>query len=184
MSPTVPAVSEGQLIANLIQGDRNSFTVIYKRYWYELFLVAHRRLQDKAVSEELVQEIFVQLWEKREALRIECLKHYLLRAIKYAVIDHIRTQVVRNKYLHFISVFNDLQTSEVETGIAIDDINLCVQKGLKSLPGKSQEIFRLSRVENWPVNKIATHLQLTEKGVEYHLTKSIKTLRVYLKDFV
>ena len=184
MSSSDITVSEMQLIENLIQGDRGSFTVIYKKYWYKLFLIASRRLNDKNISEELVQEIFVQLWEKRGSLKIQSLENYLARAIKYAVIDHIRAQIVKDNYISYYKTFLDQEESETENQVAVNDMTFFMEKGLKSLPEKSQEIFRLSRMENWPVTKIATHLQLSEKGVEYHITKSLKTLRIYLKDFV
>ncbi len=184
MSSSALAVSEMQLIENFIQGDRSSFTTIYKKYWYKLFLIAQRRLNDKAVSEELVQEIFVQLWEKRESLQIQSLENYLVRAAKYAVIDYIRTQIVKNNYIHYYRSFIEQEDLQTENIVAVNDLTSLMEKGLKTLPEKSQEVFRLSRMENWPVTKIATHLQLSEKGVEYHITKSIKTLRIYLKDFV
>ncbi|WP_159467441.1 sigma-70 family RNA polymerase sigma factor [Dyadobacter sp. 3J3] len=184
MSPTVHAVSEGQLIENLIHGERQSFTIIYQKYWYKLYLIAQRRLNDKAVSEELVQEIFVQLWEKRATLKIQSLDNYLVRAVKYAVIDHVRSQIIKDNYIIYYKTFLDQEESQTENLVALNDMTFFMEKGLKSLPEKSQEVFRLSRMENWPVNKIATHLQLSEKGVEYHITKSLKTLRIYLKDFV
>ena len=184
MSSSALAVSEMQLIENFIQGDRSSFTAIYKAYWYKLFLIAQKRLNDKATSEELVQEIFVQLWEKRASLQIHSLENYLVRAVKYAVIDYIRTQVVKNNYIHYYRSYIEQEESQTENTVAINDLTSVMEKGLKTLPEKSQEVFRLSRIEHWPVTKIATHLQLSEKGVEYHITKSIKTLRVYLKDFV
>jgi len=184
MSSSVFAVSEMQLIENFVQGDRSSFTLIYKKYWYKLFLIAQRRLNDKAASEELVQEIFVQLWEKRENLQIQSLENYLVRAMKYSVIDYIRTQIVKNNYIHHYKAFIEQEECPTEHIMAVNDLTSFMEKGLKTLPEKSQEIFRLSRIENWPVNKIAMHLQLSEKGVEYHLTKSLKTLRIYLKDFV
>ena len=184
MSSSDISVSEMQLIENFIQGDRSSFSIIYKKYWYKLFLIASRRLNDKDTSEELVQEIFVQLWEKRSTLQIQSLENYLVRSIKYAVIDHIRSQIVKDNYISYYKTFLDQEESQTEELVAVNDMTFFMEKGLKSLPEKSQEVFRLSRMENWPVTKIATHLQLSEKGVEYHITKSLKTLRIYLKDFV
>ncbi|MCF2446516.1 sigma-70 family RNA polymerase sigma factor [Dyadobacter sp. CY345] len=184
MSSSVPALSEMQLIEKFVQGDRDSFTILYKKYWYKLYLIAQKRLNDRAVSEELTQEIFVQLWERRETLEINSLENYLVKAIRYAVIDYIRNEIVKNNYLHHYKAFVAHEESETENVVAVNDLSTFMEAGLKTLPEKSQEVFRLSRIENWPVARIASHLQLTEKGVEYHITKSIKTLKVYLKDFV
>jgi len=176
--------SEMQLLENFIHGDRASFTILYKQYWYKLFLIANRRLNDREISEELVQEIFVQLWEKRETLHIQSLEKYLVRSMKYAVIDHIRSQIIKNNYISYYKAFIDQEESDTENLVAVNDLATYLEKGLKILPDKSREVFRLSRMESWPVTKIASHLQLSEKGVEYHITKSLKTLRIYLKDFV
>ena len=184
MSSSVLAVSEMQLIENFIQGDRSSFAILYKKYWYKLYLIAQRRLNDKAVSEELIQEIFLQLWEKRETLKINSLENYLVRAVRYSVIDYIRNEIVKNNYIHHYKSFIEQEELQTENIVAANDLAAYMEAGLKTLPEKSQEVFRLSRIENWPVTKIAAHLQLSEKGVEYHITKSLKTLRAYLKDFV
>lgn len=184
MSSSVLTVPDIQLIENLIQGDRAAFTAIYKKYWYKLFVLAQKRLDDKAISEEIVQELFIQLWEKRESLHIETLENYLTRALRYSVIDYIRSQIVKNNYISYYKAFVQQQESQTELAVAEHDLALCMEQGLKTLPEKSQEVFRLSRFEKWSVTKIATHLHLSEKGVEYHITKSIKTLRVHLRDFV
>jgi len=184
MSSSVLAVSEMQLIENFIQGDRSSFTILYKKYWYKLYLIANRRLNDKAASEELIQEIFVQLWERREALQITSLENYLVRAVRYSVIDYVRKEIVKNNYIHHYRDFVEQEASQTDDTVAANDLAASMEAGLKTLPEKSQEVFRLSRIENWPVTRIATHLQLSEKGVEYHITKSLKMLRTYLKEFV
>jgi RNA polymerase sigma-70 factor (family 1) len=184
MSSSAFTTSEIELIDNLIQGDRNSFTIIYKKYWYKLYLIAYRKLKDREIAEELVQEIFVGLWEKRSNSGIQSLERYLVCAMKYAVIDHIRCQITRNKYLEYYRAFVETDQSETEELIAMNDLASSLEIGLNSLPDKSQEVFRLSRMESWPVYKIASHLHLSEKGVEYHITKSLKTLRIVLKDFV
>lgn len=184
MSSSVPALSEMQLIEKFVQGDRVSFTILYKRYWYKLYLIAQKRLNDKAVSEEIIQEIFVQLWEKRENLEITSLENYLVRAVRYSVIDHIRNEIVKDNYIHHYKTFIAQEESQTENVVDVNDLAAVMEVGIKTLPEKSQEVFRLSRIENWPVAKIATHLRLSEKGVQYHITKSLKTMRIHLRDFV
>jgi RNA polymerase sigma-70 factor (family 1) len=173
---------ESRLIEGLQNGDRECFSIIYNRYWYKLYLIAHRRLRDKAWCEELVQDLFVALWEKRGSLHIEHLENYLHRAMKYKVIDHIRAEITKNNYLEYFKAFVDQEDFVTEHTLAMNDLSNVIEKGLKSLPEKSRTVFRLSRLESWPVSDIAEHLNISEKGVEYHLTKSLKTLRLYLKE--
>ena len=150
---------------------------------YKLYLVAFNRLKDKDACEEIVQDLFVTLWEKRESLDIRSLENYLFRSMKYRVIDHIRAQITKNNYVEYYEAYVDQTEHETENTIALNDLTAVIETGLKTLPEKSREVFRLSRLESWPKSEIATHLNLSEKGVEYHLTKSLRTLRVYLREF-
>ncbi len=175
--------SDKQLINALQQGDVAAFNKIYELFWYRLFLVAYQRLRQKEVARELVQNLFMKLWEKRESLIIDDLNGYLYGAMKYAVIDYIRSQLVANKYIqHRTTAQNGIEET-TERMVAFDDISEALEEGIMKLPEKCQQVFRLSRLNNWPTDKIASHLNLSEKTVQYHLTKSLKFLRRYLREF-
>jgi RNA polymerase sigma factor (sigma-70 family) len=126
--------------------------------------------------------VFVTLWEKRDSSRIVNLEHYLVKSMKYKVIDHIRSQIVKNNYLEYHKIYLEQAESQTENTVALNDLSYAIETGLRTLPERSRQVFRLSRYESWPVSEIASHLNLSEKGVEYHLTKSIRTLRIYLKE--
>ncbi|GAB2769155.1 RNA polymerase sigma-70 factor [Rhabdobacter roseus] len=176
--------SEQALLEALKEGSREAFTVIYEKYWYDLYLTAFRRLKKKEVAEELVQDVFVKLWENRQVLHVQQLENYLFRAIKYSVIDYIRAELVQNRYLDYHKAFVSLQDTQTEETVAYHNLQLLLEQGLITLPPKSQEIFRLSRMESWSTHKIALHFSLSDKAVEYHLTRSLKVLRLYLKELV
>jgi RNA polymerase sigma-70 factor (family 1) len=175
--------SEEQLVSALKRGDRVAFNIVYERCWYRLFLVAYQRIRQKEPARELVQNLFMKLWEKRESLEISDLDGYLYSSMKYAVIDHIRAQLVANNYIQY-RITNFSNTEETtERMVALDDVSEALEAGITKLPEKSQQVFRLSRLNNWPTDKIASHLNLSEKTVQYHLTKSLKFLRTHLREF-
>jgi RNA polymerase sigma-70 factor (ECF subfamily) len=149
-----------------------------------MFLIAYRRLKDKEVAKELVQDIFLKLWKNKATLQIKQLEHYLYSATKYAIIDYIRTCITQDKYNKYYQVFVSAMDSNTEDTIAFNDLLTTVNHGLITLPEKSRQVFTLNRLENWPVSKIAIHLKLSEKAVEYHLTKSLKIIRAYLKEYM
>ena len=175
-------VSEQHLIEALRIGDEHAFTVIYKEYWYPMFLVAYRKLESREIAEELIQDIFTRLWKEREKVNIISLDYYLFSAVRYEVIDHIRSQGSQNKYLNYYKSFSSFEDCNTENTIAFNDLTKILDEGLEILPEKSKEIFKLNRLEHWSVGKIALHFQLSEKAVEYHLTKATKSIRIYLKD--
>lgn len=176
--------SEEDLIEGLRAGDRDAFTIIYKEYWYRMFTVAHRKLQNRELAEELIQDIFTRLWKERETIKITQLDYYLFSAVRYEVIDHIRAVGRQNTYIQYYQAFSTFEDLNTENTVALNDLMGMIDKGLEILPEKSREIFQLSRMQNWPVAKIAQHMELSEKAVEYHLTKATKSIRIYLKEIL
>lgn len=175
--------SNSQLVDGLKAGDQEAFAHIYRIYWHKVFMVAYRKTKSRETAEELVQNLFVNLWNKHEKLQINQLENYLFTCIKNAVIRHYESQVVEQKYLDYqkhLPVSHDRHTEET---ISLNELNSALEDGLLKLPEKSRTIFKLSRFENRSTHEIATELNVSEKVVEYHITKSLKLLRHLLKDF-
>jgi RNA polymerase sigma-70 factor (ECF subfamily) len=174
--------SETDLIEGLRAGDRDAFTIIYKEYWYRMFTVANRKLQNRELAEELIQDVFTRLWKERETIRITQLDFYLFSAVRYEVIDQIRAAGRQNTYAEYYKAFASFEDLNTENTVAFNDLVQMIDKGLEILPEKTREVFKLCRLQNWPLVKIADHLDLSEKAVEYHLTKATKSIRIYLKE--
>ena len=177
----VRSEKEKTLADRFLRGDEKAFIEVYDRYWYKLFLASYRRIKNRAVAEELVQDVFLKLWEKRGTLHIDQLENYLFSSIRNSTIDFLNRQIVNNKYVAYYRVFTSLQGNTTEEMVELSQLWEGLEKGLHSLSGKSQEIFRLHRIDHWSVEKIARHLQLSEKTVHNHLTESQKFIRAYLQ---
>lgn len=176
--------SEADLIEGLRNGDRDAFTVIYKEYWFRMFTVAHRKLQNRELAEELIQDIFTRLWKERETIRISQLDFYLFSAVRYEVIDQIRAASRQHTYEEYYKAFSSFEDLNTENTVAFNDLVQMIDKGLEILPAKSREIFRLNRFQHLAVAQIAVQMDLSEKAVEYHLTKATKSIRIYLKEIL
>ena len=178
-------VTEQELVIRLQQGDIKAFEEIYERYWWTMYVIAHRKTKSKEVSEEMVQDLFASIWKKREQFEIHLsLAGYLKSSIHYIIINYFHALLVRNKHSHYLR-----QTSVNESSVTEETINLWelrheMEKGIALLPDKSRQIFELSRLENQSNHDIARQLNLSEKAVEYHISKALKLLRLYLKDFL
>lgn len=170
------------LLEKLRHGDEGAFLEIYDTYWYKIFSIAYKRLRDKAVAEELTQDLFLKIWEKRAQLRVEKLENYLVTSIKHAVIDQIQSGLVAHKYLDFYKTFVAVNHNTTEEIVNFEELSRTIERGLEQLPQKSQEVFRLSRLNHLPTDKIAERLNLSEKTVGYHLTKSVKFMQAYLRE--
>lgn len=175
--------TDAVLIQLLETGDENAFQEIYKRYWYKLYTVARRKVEAQEDAEEIVQDIFVDLWERRIRLNINELDRYLFSAVKYKVLNYIKSRIVRQTYRDTVSLKID-GDSNTEEELALQDLSQAITNGIENLPPKTQEIFRLNRLEGLSVREISDLLHIPERTVEYHVTQSLRSMRVYLKDFV
>ena len=176
--------NDEKILAALRDGDEAAFLKIYEEYWYRVFLIAYKRLGKKDIAEELTQDLFLKLWERRQSLKPQKIGNYLFVSIKNSVIDHIHSGLVANKYLDFYKAFGELSCSTTQDIVEYDDLSEAIEHGLSKLPTKTQQVFKLSRLDGWAPNKIAKHLNLAEKTVSYHLTKSLKFMRAYLREYL
>ncbi len=165
------------------QQQKVSFINSYESYWEKLFQFAYRRLKDKEIAKELVQDIFLDLWERKDSLEIRNCEHYLFRAVKFALIDHLRAQVIHNNYLYYCAGMTEMPVT-MQDNLTTRNILELMEEGMGELSAKARDVFRLSYLHNWKNDKIARHLHLSEKAVEYHLTKSQKALKRFLQSVV
>ena len=178
------ALSEKDLLHQLSQDNVGAFKDIYDHYWHKMYLTALKKTQSNDVAEELVQEIFSKIWERRHHLNIENLETYLFTALKYAVISHIR-RVIKSRQNESIDIYADtFTTNNDENPQSTWDLQTALDTALRFLPDKTRLIFEMSRYEDMPHREIASQLDISEKAVEYHITQALKLLRVQLKDFM
>ncbi|WP_316734509.1 RNA polymerase sigma factor [Pedobacter aquatilis] len=171
------------LLSRLKQGDKLAYEKIYFAFSKELLVAAFKKTGDRVIAEELVQNIFISLWEKRETLQIENLQAYLFGALKLSVINHIRSLVTENKYIEYQALSYTENSDDTNHSIALNDLSGIIEESINSLPSKTQEVFRLSRYQYQSVKDISNELNISEKAVEYHITRSIKRIKEYIKNF-
>ncbi|MBC6605854.1 sigma-70 family RNA polymerase sigma factor [Hymenobacter sp. BT188] len=178
------AWDDDALVTALEADDTKAFTEIYERYWQRVYVLAQRKLGSAADAEEVVQDLFVALWQKRATTRIGKLNVYLFTAVKYKIIDCIRVRVGHDNYVAFATPRFATVDRTTEDTIGATDLSAALAASVGSLPINSQAVFRLSREEYQSVPEIALQLNLAPKTVEYHLTRSLRFLRNRLKEFL
>ncbi|RPD49882.1 RNA polymerase sigma-70 factor [Hymenobacter sediminis] len=164
--------------------EEGAFGELYKRYCYRLFSVAYQKLKSREVAEELVQDLFADLWSRRATHQIQQIEYYLFSALRYRIINYIKAQKVKSGYELYCRLAPPEVSTNTEETLAAQDLSAALLAGVRKLPEKSRKIFQLSRLEHYSVPEISVRVNLSEKSVEYHLTKSLKLLRSYLRDFL
>lgn len=166
------------------EDDGYAFNEIYNRYWEKMYGAAYKRLRLTEVAEEIVQDLFTDIWLRRKSLHINSsLPVYLFSAVRYRVINYIHKQLVKNNYEQtIIYSIRDFDNSTEEIVIA-SDLNNRLKTQVDLLPEKCRAIFELSRNQHKSNKEIAQSLGISEKTVENHITKALRRLRTSLSSY-
>ena len=157
------------------EGNNPAFEVIFDRYWKRLFAYAYRIYQDEKICEDIVQEIFISLWEKSNDTNILNLEAYLIRSVKYKIANHIRDLKFNRVHLEIIQ--NIPNTFKTENNIEYEEFEKGIFNEIKKLPPKCQQVFMFSRFENYSNSEIAEELNISVRTVEKHITNALKFLK-------
>lgn len=172
------------LLKFLSISDELAFKEIYLRYWKGLYFSAVNKINSKEIAEDIIQGVFTALWEKREKHSIQNLSGYLHTAVKYQVINYIKSAISKKSHLSIIAEEDKKQENNADLLLLMQELNGAINNALDQLPQKTQTIFRLSRFEQHSNKEISNLMHLSEKAVEYHISQSLKSMRFYLKDFM
>lgn len=175
--------ADEQLVSTLRDGNWAAYAEIYDRYWQLLYRLAYQKIRSKETAEELVQELFISLWTKRQGATIRALRPYLLTALRFSIIDHIESSMVHERFIDYYESFLAQHDEKPADDLALQDLTEAIEKSLQTLPEKSQQVFRLSRFDCLTIPEIADRLDLSEKAIECHLSKALKVVRANLRDF-
>lgn len=173
------------LIARLKEGNREAFEELYNRYWERLFIMAANRLGSREAAWEIVQDLFVDLWQRRESLSVKSsFSAYIHTSLKYSILDFIRSQKVKEKYIEAIRKTASAQTNSTFEHITFNELNEAIQKEIANLPERCRLAFRMHRFENYSSREIASKLNISTRTVEHQIGKALKVLRSNLKEYL
>lgn len=171
-------IAEDELLSLLKAGSEAAFNEIYKRYWSGMFLVAKNRLQNDADAEEVVQEIFCNLWRRRENIVIDrSLKVYFSVAVKYEIINRsVRQRKETSLFDRLAKHSTEEDLSTLQT-LSFNELQERLYASVALLPERCQLVFKLRLEKEYSQKEIAKELNISEKTVEAHLAKARKHIR-------
>lgn len=162
----------------LKQDDAAAFTEIYDRYWKRIFVVAHKRLDDQHEAEEIVQDIFLNFWRKRETFVLTTgLQNYFAIAVKFEILDVMRKRASSLKYEEELSFSYTEADESMLRAMDLQELQAKLQLAVNALPEKCQLVFKLKYELGYSQKQIAGEMNISEKTVEAHLAKAKKTLK-------
>lgn len=184
MSADYTIYTDGELIQFLQNNDEKAFTELYSRYWDKLFFLAGKKINDLYEAQHIVQDVFLDLWNRRSSLEIKgAVDGYLVVAVKYRIIN---LQAKRDKQAKREKLVM-LQTPEAENPtekwMDFEELLATLNDQLSRLPEKCGLAFNL-RQEGLSYREIADTMDISEKTVQMHITRALKALRGNLRSLL
>jgi len=174
------SLSDQELTLLLRQGNEHAFTAIYNRYWNKLTAIAYNLLRDKSSAKEIVQDLFVSVWNRKEKLEINNLSGYLATAVRFSIFKQIererRRREIESRELGM------LDEAALDQEIEVKFLKEYLAGQTDFLPEKCRLVFNYSRMMDMSIPEIAEKMNISEKTVEGHLTKGLKLVRVNLQN--
>jgi len=173
-------LSDKELVALLRKSDEQALSALYLRYWDKLFVTAAQRVDQPEDAEEILQDIFIRLWERRNELELtHSLATYLGVAVKYKVIDYRAKRHHQNAKITFSPIDEQTPAYQLSAEALLLEKELwqSIEQSISKLPEKCRIVFTMSRQEGKTYKQISNELEISEKAVEAHISRALKGIR-------
>jgi RNA polymerase sigma-70 factor, ECF subfamily len=172
------------LAESIRSGDVSAFAVLLDRHWQPLVTYAEEKLGSRDAAEDVVQEVYVRIWVKREGLRTDAsLRGYLYRLVHNVAMDELRKRRVRVRHAPVLAVAaasppRPDQVTEAE------ELAEAAERAIRALPERRRDVFVLGHFHDLSYREIAETLGMTPRTVANHMSLALRDLRIALRPFL
>jgi RNA polymerase sigma-70 factor, ECF subfamily len=178
-------MTDMELVERIRKGDEKAFEILFRSYYKTLCYFAHKIVKDAIVAEEIVQDIFYYIWDKRAMLDLNTsVKSYLFKSAHNNSLKYLRHQKIVAGYEDRVKASLEASYELQENYAEVGEIMHIIQQTLEQVPERSREIFNLNRNEGLKYQEIAEQLNVSIKTVEAHMTSVLKLFRENLKEYL
>ena len=178
-----------QLIKKHREGDHHANKFIFDHYYALMGAIAYEYVEDYYISQNIVEDVMMSIWEKREQLIISTsVKSYLLTSVHNKCIDYLRS---RSREAEVFSLESEIGSSscyipdqEMFEQIVLSELEKKIEEIIQSMPEECKKVFLLSRYGNKSYAEIANELNISVNTVKYHIKKALSLFREELKDYL
>src|SRR5690606_9536396 len=172
-------LDDERLLTLMKEGNESAFTEIYNRYWEDLYRFAYHLVKDRDSSMDVLQDVFIWIWNHRLEIDVTSLKSYLYSAVKYKIANYIRDGKTRIN-LHNRLTDHAASPSFVDSSMELAELKAVIEQFTDRLPGRCKELFTLSRSFYLNNKEVVVELNIFEISVENQLTIAFSRLRLKL----
>jgi RNA polymerase sigma-70 factor, ECF subfamily len=176
---------DNEILMAIRQGDERMFEHLFKQHYASLCRYADSIIKDLDDAEEIVQTVFVTIWEKRLDIEIiQSLKSYLYRAVHNHCLNRLKHNKIKEAHQEYVGYFGEQHHNAVTEVIERNELEVKIINAIEKLPEQCKIIFKLSRFEELKYQEIADKMGLSIKTIENQIGKALKIMRVELADFL
>lgn len=177
--------NDQHLIERLLNDNEKAFDYIYDLYWKQLFQYAYKRLQCEDLAKDIVQDIFISLWNQKDGLKLtSSLSAYLFSMLRFKLINYYYSSEVRKQHALHVNQVGHQHENNIDQKVNFNEVNSLLTSSLQKLPSKMKNIFELSRVDGHSVRQISEQLNISEQTVKNQLSTALKRLRLSFTDYL
>lgn len=176
------SIKDEILFAQLRTDDSKAFEQLFKRHYKSLCRRVNSMLNDEEASEDVVQQLFIKIWESRGTLQTpDSVAAYLFTAARNRALNYIKSQARKSSNEVPLNNFHDEADNRTEEQMDANELQKALYAAIDALPEKRREVFILSRFEGKSYKEIAEIMQISVKTVEAQMGKALATLREFIK---
>lgn len=170
--------SDQQLVALLRDGNTYAYTAIYERYKALLYKHAYNLLGDEVETEDVLHDVFLAIWDKREQLKAsDTLSAYLYKAVRNRIFNLMAHREVIGRYADSIRAFAREGCNITDERVREKELLVQIEREIANLPPKMREVFLMSREKELSYKEIGEQLNISEKTVRQQVYNAVKTLK-------
>ncbi len=173
------------LVRRLKDGDEIAFKEIYQRYKEKVYFFALRYVKNEAEASEILQQVFVKLWDSRHKIRRDKqLINYLFTITKNTLFHDLEKQKTRQAYIEYLKIYASAQSFATDEQILFDECRNALKEAIRELPAKRRQIFLSRKDHGMTYKAIAEQFHISIKTVETHISLATKSLREKMEEFL
>jgi RNA polymerase sigma-70 factor (ECF subfamily) len=171
--------TDEELLQEMAEGRQEAFKLLYRRYWEEMFVTATNALRNKDDAADVVQDIFLSIWNRRHELDIrESVAAYLHSSVRYKCIHYIEKNITRHDYLvHLADVAVSFSHPNAEIDLQLKELQQTIRKSIDRMPPKMQKAYKLSRQEHLTYKEISNSMSISVETVKKHIQHALCFIR-------
>lgn len=175
--------TDKELLQQISEDDSAAFTMLYRRYWEELYVIAAKALRDKTEAGDVIQDVFLSLWNRRKELNIEGpIANYLHTAVRYKAIHIIEKIITRRDYLALLAdVSVNWLPPNAEVNLQLEELQKTLSTVVTKMPPKMQQVYILSRQNQLSHKEIAEQLCVSVETVKKHIQHALQLIKAALQ---